>query len=238
MPPLDILYEEGPALVLNKPPGLSTQAPPGIDSLEVRVKQLLAERRDATGKVYLGVPHRLDRPASGAIVFALHTRAARRISRQFEDRQVQKVYWAAVSGQVTPDEGIWEDHLIKIPDQPRAAVVPPDHPGARPALLGYRVLRRGPWGSLLEIELQTGRTHQIRIQAASRGWPVLGDEFYGSSEPFGPWSEDPRGRAIALHARLLGFRHPMSRAWLEITAPPPACWGALEIPPEPATCCE
>src|SRR5690348_16402309 len=98
---LDILYEEGPCLVVNKPAGLSTQAPPGIDSLEVRVKEFYRARREQQeGKVYLGVPHRLDRPVSGAIVFARHVRAARRLSEQFENRLVRKLYWVCVEGTV------------------------------------------------------------------------------------------------------------------------------------------
>src|SRR6188474_3098113 len=100
----EILYEQGPVLAINKPPGLATQSPPGIDSLELRLKAFIKERDQKPGKVYLGVPHRLDRCASGVILFARHVRAARRISKQFENRTVRKVYWACVQGEVTPPE--------------------------------------------------------------------------------------------------------------------------------------
>jgi len=227
-PGFQILYEEGPCLAVNKPAGLLTQAPPGIDSLELRMKAFLKHRDQKPGKVYLGVPHRLDRPASGAMVFAKHVRAARRLAEQFEYRLVDKVYWACVEGRLEP-AGTWEDYLRKVPGQPRAEVVGADHPDARLAVLHYRALDAGPWGSWLEIHLETGRTHQIRVQAASRGHPVLGDFQYGSSVPFGPRHDDERLRAIALHARTLAFQHPMSREPVSVTAPVPEEWLSLGV---------
>lgn len=226
---VDILYEEGPCLVANKPPGLLTQAPEGIDSLEMRVKDLFRRRLEREGNVYLAVPHRLDRPASGAIVFARHVRAARKLSEQFERRKVEKVYWTCVSGRVEPEEGMWYDLVWKVPGEPRAEVVPEGHPEGRLAVLHYRTLGHADWGTWLEIRLETGRTHQIRLQAASRGWPVLGDEQYGSTVLFGPACEDPRDRAIALHARRLAFRHPMGRQTVDVTAPVPGPWRELGI---------
>src|SRR6187399_618222 len=111
---LEILYDNGPVLVINKPAGVLTQAPAGIDSLEVRVKAFYREREGkGESNIYLGLPHRLDRPVSGAIVFARHVRAAQRISTQFENRTVTKVYWALVEGNVLEDEGTWTDHLHK-----------------------------------------------------------------------------------------------------------------------------
>ena len=121
---LDILYDSGPCLVVNKPAGLLTQAPAGIDSLEVRVKAFYREREQKEGNIYLGVPHRLDRPVSGAIVFARHVRAAQRLSTQFENRTVTKVYWALVEGDVQPDEGTWTDYLHKRHGMAQAIVVP------------------------------------------------------------------------------------------------------------------
>ncbi len=226
-PVVEILLEQGPCLVVNKPPGLLTQATPGIDSLEWRVKEFLKQREQKAGNVYLGVPHRLDRPASGAIVLARHVRAARRLAEQFEARTVRKVYWACVGGRVVPAEGTWRDWVRKVPDQARAEPVPPDHPDAREAILRYRTLGVFEWGTWLEVELETGRMHQVRIQAAARGHPVLGDAMYGSEVPFGPPVADWRLRAIALHARALHFRHPMTHEALEVTAPTPPEWVAL-----------
>ena len=123
-----------------------------------------------------------------------------------------------MSGRVTPDTGIWEDYLRKIPGEARVEVVPPGHPEGRLAVLHYRTLATADWGSWLEIQLETGRTHQVRIQAAARGHPLLGDAHYGSTVPFGPQYEDHRLRAIALHARSLEFRHPGTKEMVAVTA--------------------
>lgn len=227
-PDLTILYEDGPCLVVCKPPGVATQAPPGIDSLESRIKSFLKLRDAPPHDVYLGVPHRLDRPASGAIVFATRRRAAQKLARQFELREVKKTYWAWVEGRPS-SEGTWRDHVRKIYGKPQAEIVEADHPDARLAVLHYRLVVATASASLLEIELETGRTHQVRIQAASRGHPVLGDALYGSTMVFGPQYEDERLRAIALHARTLAFRHPTSKETISITAPRPEFW-----PSEPA----
>ena len=224
MSELDILYEEGPCLVVCKPPGLATQTPPGIDSLEVRVKSFLAGRAERPGEVYLGVPHRLDRPASGVIVFATRRRAAQRLARQFELRTVKKLYWAWVEGRPDPPAGTWRDYLRKVYGKPQAEVVPAEHPEGRLAVLHYRTLASAGSGCWLEIELETGRTHQVRIQAASRGHPVLGDFQYGAKTPFGPQYADERLRAIALHARTLEFQHPTTKQRVSVTAPVPEFW--------------
>ena len=183
-PGFSILYEVGPCLVVNKPPGLLTQAPPGIDSLELRIKTFLKLRDDRPGRVYLGVPHRLDRPASGALVFAKHARAARRLSEQFEGRLVRKLYWACVEGQVTPAEGAWQDYLRKIPDRPRAEVVPPEHPEGRDAVLRYRTLAAGAWGTWLEI-----------------GWPI--SQFYSKNFRCKTWGGGPYTRHVPRLRRFL-----------------------------------
>ena len=223
------MHESDACLVVGKPPGLLTQAPPGIDSLEVRVKEYLRGNGDERGPIYLGVPHRIDRPASGAIVFGKTRRATRKLAQQFERRMVTKVYWACVAGDVAPASGTWRDYVRKVPNEARAEVLEADHPDAQVAVLGYRTLGDGPWGTWLEIELETGRTHQIRVQTSSRGHPVLGDFQYGSSVPFGPQHEDERLRAIALHSRSLSFRHPKTREAIRATASLPAEWLDLGI---------
>jgi 23S rRNA pseudouridine1911/1915/1917 synthase len=231
---LDILYDEGPILVINKPAGVLTQAPAGIDSLEVRVKEFYRQReaKPPDANIYLGLPHRLDRPVSGAIVFARHVRAAQRLSTQFENRTVTKSYWAFVEGAVSPDEGTWTDYLHKRHGMAQAEVVDASHPAAKHAVLHYRVLWRGLRGTWLEIELETGRTHQIRVQAASRGHAVVGDSQYGSTTDFGDPSLELRDRPIALHARHLGFRHPMTNQSVQVVAPLPGAWEALSLPRE------
>lgn len=217
-PPFELLYEVGPCLVVHKPAGLLTQAPPGIDSLESRIKAWIKERDQKPGNVYLGVPHRLDRPVSGAMIFARHARAARRISEQFEGRLIRKVYWACVSGVVESDCGTWTDYVRKVPGEPRAELVSAEHEEGRRAVLHYQVRARADWGTWLEIELETGRTHQVRIQASARGHAVLGDALYGATIPFGVSHEDLRLRAIALHGRSITFRHPMSQEMVAIQA--------------------
>lgn len=225
----EILLEDGPVLAVCKPAGIATQAPPGIDSLETRIKAFLKERDAKPGGVYLGVPHRLDRASSGAMVFAKHVRAAHRLAKQFEARSVRKIYWAATSGIVDPPTGEWIDFLWKVYGHPRTQLVDETHPSGQKAVLRYRTLGRHAQGSWLEIELETGRTHQIRAQAASRGYPLLGDEMYGCSLPFGPQHEDLRLRAIALCARSLEFDHPMNRSRVLVTAPLDACWRELGV---------
>lgn len=229
---LEVLYDEGPCLVVNKPAGLLTQAPRGIDSLELWVKQFYRERegKEPDAKIYLGLAHRIDRPVTGALVFARHVRAARKLCSQFENRTVSKTYWAFVEGHISPDEGTWTDYLHKRHGMAQAEVVDADHPAAKHAVLHYRVLWHGPRGSWLEIELETGRTHQIRIQSGSRGHAVLGDEQYGSATAFGEQHEDPRSRGIALHARQLGFSHPMTGEAVDVVAPLPRYWDALQLP--------
>jgi 23S rRNA pseudouridine1911/1915/1917 synthase len=212
---LVILYEDNHCLAVAKPAGLLTQGVPlnsaagPIPTLEAQVKSYLKERYHKLGNVYLGIPHRLDRPVSGVVLFARNTKAARRLAEQFQKRQVRKVYWAAVEGEVGPPEGVWEDWLRKLAEEARAERVGPEIPGARHAILRYRRLGSAPGKTLLEIEPQTGRMHQIRVQAAVRGWPICGDVLYGAQTQFGPIPAFPRDRIIALHARSLTFLHPI-----------------------------
>lgn len=230
---MEILYDDGPCLVVNKSAGLLTQAPAGIDSLEVRVRDFFRRRegKPPDANIYVGLPHRLDRPVTGAIVFARHQRAAQRLSAQFENRTVTKMYWAVVAGRPADDEGVWTDYLHKRHGMAQAEVVDADHPAAKHAVLRYRLLAETPVGSLLEIELETGRTHQIRIQAASRGHAVVGDSQYGSVLPLGDPQLELRDRPIALHARHLAFRHPMEERTVDVVAPLPGFWRELNLPP-------
>lgn len=217
---VELLWEDGPCLVFNKPPALLTQAPPGIDSLESRIKRWLMRRGGLDAPPYLATIHRLDRPASGAILFATKINAARKLSLQFEHREVSKTYWAFVEGRVDPSAGRWVDWMRKVEGEPRSEICAPDATGAQEARLTYRVVRESTESTLLEIELETGRTHQIRVQASAHGHPLLGDELYGSRTSFGPPTLDERARWIALHARSLSFTHPVSRERITVEADP------------------
>ena len=224
-----IVAELGPCLVINKPGGLLTQGPPGIDSLEFRIKNFLKIRESKPGKVYLGVPHRLDRPASGIMIFAKHVRAAKRLADQFQNRTIQKTYWAVVSGEVEQENGTWTDWMRKLPDEAKSEICQEEDDGSQKAVLRYQVKQRLSGRTWLEIHLETGRTHQIRLQSGSRGLPILGDTLYGSELTFGPQTLDQRKKWIALHSRTIGFEHPMTKEAHQIDAPLSHYWRDLKI---------
>jgi 23S rRNA pseudouridine1911/1915/1917 synthase len=226
---LQVLFEDNHCLAVAKPAPLLTQAPPGVPSLESLVREYLRERYHKTGRVYLGVPHRLDRPVSGVVLFARSSKAARRLSEQFQEHSVTKRYWAAVEGQVRPDAGTWEDWLRKIDGEARAVAVRPDEPGAQRAVLHYRSLGTCQDGTLLELAPATGRMHQIRVQASLRCWPVRGDRLYGATCEFGPPAALDRERIIALHARTLTFLHPIRYEPITVEAPLPPVWSEFGI---------
>jgi 23S rRNA pseudouridine1911/1915/1917 synthase len=220
-----VLYEDNHCLAVSKPAPLLTQGvPPGIPTLEAWVKAYLKERYHKAGNVYLGIPHRLDRPVSGVVLFARNTKAARRLAEQFQERRVRKVYWAFVEGHLPQTEGCWEDWLLKKPEEARSDVVAATVAGAKRATLHFRCLEHLSEGTLLELEPETGRMHQIRVQSAHRGHPVRGDVLYGARQAFGPPAELPRDRVIALHARSLTFLHPIWYEPITVTAPLPSLW--------------
>jgi len=230
--PLEILLDDGPVLAINKPGGLLTLgAKPGVPTLEREVKAYLKERFQKPGNVYLGIPHRLDRPVSGVIVFARNSKAAARLAEQFRERQVRKIYWAVTERPPEPAAGVLTDWMAKVADAARSEICPPETPGAREAVLHYRTLAETPAGTLVEVEPQTGRMHQIRVQLAARGWNVLGDVQYGAANPLILETDDPpEHRPIALHARRLTFLHPIRYDEITLEAPLPAYW-PVEPPP-------
>jgi 23S rRNA pseudouridine1911/1915/1917 synthase len=221
---ITLLFEDHHLLVVNKPAPLLTQAPAGLPSLEALAKAYVKAKYNKPAGVYLGIPHRLDRPVSGVVCFARNTKAAQRIHQQFQEHRVRKVYWALVEGEVKPDADTWEDWVRKRPEESRVERAAEGEPGAKLALLGYRVLARQDDSTLLEFSPLTGRMHQLRVQAAWRGHPVLGDAAYGGTRPFGPPAELPRDRVIALHARSLTLTHPFTREELTWVAPLPDYW--------------
>jgi 23S rRNA pseudouridine1911/1915/1917 synthase len=220
LPAPNIVYEQRGVIIFNKPPGLLTQAPPGIESLELRARQFLMTREDVQSKIYLTPVHRLDRPVSGLIVFARNVRAAKRISAQFQQRTITKKYLAWVEGEIVGDGEELEDFMRKVPDQAKSEIVAEDHVGAKKAALRFSVRDRKAEATLVEIELLTGRTHQIRLQFGSRGHAVLGDALYGSETPFGKQTVDLRKRQIALHAWRIEFDHPIDDEKVELKIDP------------------
>jgi 23S rRNA pseudouridine1911/1915/1917 synthase len=222
---MHVLFEDHHLIAVSKSAPLMTQAPAGVPSLEAEVKAYIKEKYVKPAGVYLGIPHRLDRPVSGVVVFCRNTKAATRVAEQFQKHTVTKVYWALVEGVVADDAGEWRDYLRKVPDQARSEVVAADAEGAKEAITAFKVLRREADATLLELTPRTGRMHQLRVQAATRGHPVVGDAIYGGSRPFGPPAELPRDRVIALHARRLAFEHPFRKVPVELEAPLPDYWG-------------
>ena len=184
-----LLLEDGPLIAVNKPAGILTEGiPSGEQTMVGLVKAWLADRYQKPGNVYLGIPHRLDRATSGTMVFTRNSKAAARVAEQFEKRQVSKTYWALLEKRPENDSGLLVDWLLKVPDQAISEVVSEGTAKAKEARLEYRVLRefKGRW--LVEVLLLTGRMHQIRVQFASRGCPVVGDTKYGGSEWLGAGS--------------------------------------------------
>lgn len=220
----EVLHETAETLVVSKPSGVLTQAPPGIDCLEWRIKRYLQVKESTVKEPYLGVPHRLDRLVSGVMVFGKTKRAARWYAEQFQQHRATKRYWALVSGMIEHSAGVWTDWMRKVDGESRSELVAQDHPQAKHAELHYVVRGRMQNVIWLEITLMTGRSHQIRLQASARGHPVLGDEQYGSQVTFGEQFDDPRLRAIALHARYLAVAMPGMDATTAFEAALPEYW--------------
>ncbi len=229
--PSSILFEDHHLVIVNKPAPLLTQAPPDVPSLESLVKGYIKAKHSKPAGVYLGVPHRLDRGVSGVVAFARNTKAAQRVHAQFAAHTPRKVYWAVVAGEVQPDAEVWSDWLVKVQDESKTVIGKEGDAGAKLATLGYRVLRRLDGGTLVELSPLTGRMHQLRVQCATRGHPVWGDEKYGSTRVFGPPAEFPRERVIALHARELTLEHPFTKAAVKVEAPLPGYWEGIANEP-------
>jgi 23S rRNA pseudouridine1911/1915/1917 synthase len=224
--PLEILLEDGPLLALNKPAGLLTQGVPHAQpSLESQAKEYLKTKLSKPGNVYLGVPHRLDRPVSGIVIFAKNSKAAARLAEQFRERSLRKIYLAVVKGVPDPTEGTLVDWLLKDAENAHVTVVSKETADARQAVLDYEVIAVNHNRALVRIELHTGRMHQIRVQFASRGWPIVGDLQYGAVLGAEESTDyDPRTSPIALHAWQLQLKHPVRYDSINLKAPLPTNW--------------
>jgi 23S rRNA pseudouridine1911/1915/1917 synthase len=218
---VDVLFEDNHCLAVLKPARMLTAGDQTGDvSLLDLARDYLKQKYHKPGQVFLGLVHRLDRPVSGVVLFAKTSKAAGRLSEAFRERRVEKVYQALVGGTVSQREGELVDWLMKDRAHNLVEVTSPGTPGAKQGRLRYRRLRSAPGGTLLEVRPETGRSHQIRVQLAAHGLPIVGDRKYGSD----------RGLegAIALHAAALTFEHPVRHEPITVTAPLPEFWNSLE----------
>ncbi|MCG8448541.1 MAG: RluA family pseudouridine synthase [Pirellulales bacterium] len=214
---LDVLYEDNHLLVVNKPAMLPTMGVArGRASLLSLAKEYIRQKYNKPGNVYLGILSRLDAPVTGVVVIARTSKAAGRLSTAFRTRQVEKTYWAVVAGVPDVPERTLEHYLRKDERHRRVHTTHADCPDAQLARLHYQILSSCHDISLLEVQLETGRKHQIRVQLAKVGHPILGDRKYGSQQEF------PQG--IALHARSLQLQHPVRQESMRMKAPLPGAW--------------
>jgi len=214
------IFEDNHLLILNKPAGLLTQpSGTGQDSLEQQAKAYIKELKQKSGNVFLEAVHRLDKPVSGIVVFAKSSKALSRLNQAMRNKQVRKIYWAIVEGVVSSDEGSLEHYLVH--DDFHAKVVEACHPEGKKAILHFKVLQRTKNKTMIEIELATGRYHQIRLQLSASGHPILGDHKYSSKLAY-------EGMGIALHHRQLQLTHPVTQQLMMFEALPPSSFLTLE----------
>lgn len=212
-----VLFEDNHCLIIEKPAGLATQAPDPYPSLESWARSYLKTKYAKVGRPYLGIPHRLDRPVSGIVFFTRSSKAAARIAEQFRQRSISKRYFALVEGALDPsapeNQCCWLDYMVKVPDVAKAMLCTHDHAGAKLAQLEMKSIKYSGDLSLLDIHLQTGRMHQIRLQSSSRGFPIVGDSLYQAA---GNFDLNLADKQILLHSYNLKFLHPISYEPVEV----------------------
>ena len=215
-----ILFEDNHLLIVNKRSGEIIQADKtGDECLADTYKAFIAARDSKPGQVFLGIPHRLDRPVSGICVFAKTSKALGRMGALLRESGLHKTYWALCCEKPEPPEGHLENWLIKN-EAKNKSYITTERPGAKLAKLNYRTLASTERYHLVEVELLTGRHHQIRCQLGGIGCPIKGDLKYGA-----PRSNPDAG--ICLHAREIRFEHPVKHTEVHVSAPPPQSWPEL-----------
>ena len=213
---MTVLYEDNHIIAVNKTCNEIVQGDKTGDTpLSDIVKAYIKEKYNKPGEVFLGVPHRLDRPTSGVVLFARTSKALTRLNEMFKSHeQIKKTYWAIVQGCPKQPEARLENWLIRNEAQNKSYIAKPGTKDAKQAVLSYKILVRGENYTLLEVNLETGRHHQIRCQLAAIGCPVKGDLKYGAKR------SNPDG-GICLHARQIEFIHPIKKEPVCIIAPVP-----------------
>ena len=212
---MTVVYEDNHIIVVNKTASEIVQADKTGDTpLSETVKQYLKEKYQKLGNVFLGVTHRLDRPVSGLVIFAKTGKALTRLNEMFRTSEVKKTYWAVVKNEPEEPEGELIHFLVRNEKQNKSYAYDKEVPNSKKAILHYRLIGRSENYYLLEVDLKTGRHHQIRCQLAKMGCPIKGDLKYGSPR------SNPDG-SICLHARRVRFIHPVSKELIELEAPLP-----------------
>lgn len=222
---LQVLYEDNHLIVVNKRPGDIVQGDKTGDTpLSEVVKDYIKDKYNKPGNVYLGVVHRLDRPTSGIVVFARTSKALPRLNQLFKDRDAKKTYWAIVKNMPPKEEDSLVHYLKRNPKQNKSYAHIKEIPESKKAILDYKIIQKMNNYFLLEVELHTGRHHQIRSQLSAIGCPIKGDLKYG-------FDRSNKDASISLHARKLSFDHPVKDLKLDLVAPVPndPLWNAVEI---------
>lgn len=223
--PDQIAYEDNHMLVINKHVGQLVQGDKTQDdSLIELIKNFIKVRDQKPGNVFLGLVHRIDRPTSGLVIYAKTSKGLSRLTQMVKNREIKKTYWAVTPSEEVPESGELVHFLKKNEKNNKAIVFPRETPGAKEAVLQYQVVKKLSKYMLLEVDLKTGRHHQIRAQLSKIGIPIKGDLKYGSPR------SNPDG-GIHLHARKLEFEHPVTKEHLSITASVPkgdTLWSACE----------
>ena len=221
---MTVVYEDNHIIIVNKTASEIVQGDKTGDTpLSEIVKQYLKEKYQKPGNVFIGVTHRLDRPVSGLVVFAKTGKALSRLNEMFKNSEVKKTYWAVVKNLPREEEGELVNYLVRNEKQNKSYAYDKEVPGSKKAILRYRIIGRSQNYYLLEVDLKTGRHHQIRCQLAKMGSPIKGDLKYGSPR------SNPDG-SICLHARSIRFVHPVSKELIEVEAPVPPgnLWNGFE----------
>lgn len=221
---MEVVYEDNHIIVVNKVPGEIVQGDKTGDTpLVETVKQYIKEKYAKPGNVFCGVVHRLDRPVSGLVVFAKTSKALGRMNEMFRKGEIKKTYWAVTAGTPEKPEARLEGFIKSVERNNKSYLYPTPVPDSKAAALSYRLIAQGDNYNLLEVNLETGRKHQIRVQLASIGCPIKGDLKYGAKR------SNPDG-GISLMARRIQFIHPVSGKEIDLTAPVPdeKLWHDLE----------
>lgn len=221
---MTVLYEDNHIIIINKTVSEIVQGDKtGDKPLSEIVKEYLKEKYNKPGNVFCGVTHRLDRPTSGIVVFAKTSKALSRLNEMFKNKEIKKTYWAIVKNAPKEQEGTLKHYLVRNEKQNKSYAYDVEKPDSKLAILHYKLIAHSDKYNLLEIDLQTGRHHQIRCQLAKIGCPIKGDLKYGAER------SNPDG-GISLHARKISFIHPVSKDLIEVVAPTPNdnLWKAME----------